>query len=87
MTVKELIEKLKELPQNAKVFHLWDGEPRTAINVVYESKNGSVITSDYKELCYSTSARPKNAPTSEEDRYWKTEESPEGHNGEDNWDY
>ena len=25
MTVKELIEKLKELPQDARVFHLWDG--------------------------------------------------------------
>lgn len=77
MIVKELIKELEKLPQNANVYHLWDGEPRTQINIVYESKNGSVITSDYNQNCYSTNARPKNAPTAEVDIYWKTQDYPE----------
>lgn len=87
MTVGELIERLKKLPQEARVFHLWDGEPRTAINVVYESKNGAVITSDYDQVCYSSSARPKDAPNSEDDRYWKTKSNPRGYTKEDDLDY
>lgn len=87
MIVKDLIEKLKELPQDARVFHLWDGEPRTAINVVYETKNGEVMTADYGQVCYSSSARPKDAPNSEEYRYWETQKDPKGYSSEDEWDY
>lgn len=87
MTVKELIKALEKLPKEARVFHLQDGEPRTAINVVYESKNGKVVTSDYGEVCYSSSARPKDAPTSEEDKYWETEKDPKGYNEDDEWNY
>ncbi|MBE7649145.1 hypothetical protein [Tenacibaculum finnmarkense] len=87
MTVKDLIEKLKELPQDARVFHLWDGEPRTAINVVYETKNGAVMTADYEQVCYSSSARPKEAPDSEKNSCWETEKKPQGYTAEDDWDY
>ena len=87
MTVKELIIELHKMPQDARVFHLWDGEPRTAINVVYETKNGMVMTSDYEQVCYSTDARPKEAPTSEENRYWKTPKNPKGYTDEDDWDF
>ena len=87
MTVKDLIEKLKELPQDAKVFHLWDGKPRTSINVVYETKSGAVMTAGYEQVCYSSSARPKDAPNSEEVRYWQTEKAPRGYTEEDEWDY
>ena len=76
MIVKDLIKKLKELPQDAEVFHLWDGEPRTAINVIYETKSGKVMTSDYDQYCYSSDARPKDAPNSEQDKYWKTKKDP-----------
>jgi hypothetical protein len=87
MTVKELIIELQKMPQEARVFHLWDGEPRTAINIVYETKNGRVMTSDYEMVCYSTDARPKDAPTSEEDRYWNTPENPKGYTNEYDWDF
>jgi hypothetical protein len=83
MTVKELIKELKKLPQDARVFHLWDGEPRTAINIVYKSKNGRIITSDFDMVCYPGSARPLDAPIEEEDRYWHTDKAPEGYNWED----
>lgn len=85
MTVRELITALQKMPQDARVFHLWDGEPRTAINVVYEANNGNVITSDFEEVCYSVSARPKGDSTAEEDEYWKTPSKPKGYQGE--WDY
>lgn len=87
MTVEELIIQLKKMPPKARVFHLWDGEPRTAINVVYETKNGCVMTADYEMVCYSTNARPKDAPTTEQDRYWKTKSDPNGYTPEDDWDY
>jgi hypothetical protein len=83
MTVKELIEELEKMPQEARVFHLWDGEPRTAINIVYESKNGRVITSDYSMVCYSDEARPKGAPTVSQDEYWHTDLEPSNYNQEE----
>lgn len=77
MTVKELIKQLEKMPQDARVYHLWDGEPRTAINVVYEAKAGKVITADYNQVCYSDNARPKNAPNNKINKYWITEAGPD----------
>jgi len=76
MTVLQLIEELTVLPPNAEVMHLWDGELRTCINVVYLAKNGDVVTADYREVCYTTECRPVNAPSSEENQFWHTEERP-----------
>lgn len=72
MIVKDLIKILSGMPQDKRVYHLWDGEPRTEINVIYESKDGKIITSGYGEVCYSTRARPKRAPNEEQVKYWKT---------------
>ena len=71
MKVRELIEALKQMPPNADVYHIWDGEPRTEINVVYKDRTGRVMTADTNMVCYSTDARPKGAPTEEENPYWK----------------
>jgi len=75
MKVKDLIIELQKMPQEAKVFHLWDGEPRTEINIVYKSKDGNVVTADFSEDCYSTSSRPEDAPSYEEQRHWQTPNS------------
>ena len=72
MKVKDLIEKLKEMPEDAEVFHLWDGAARTIINHVWLSRSGNVITADSGEVCYQTETRPIDAPTEREDRYWST---------------
>ncbi len=61
------------MPQDATVSVLFDGELRLDVNVVYESKGGEVVISDYDMVCYSTDSRPKDAPTEDEDRYWSTE--------------
>ena len=79
MTARELIARLQPLPQDAKVYHLWDGELRTEINVVYEAQNGSVVTADYGEVCYSSGARPIGTPSSKEEQFWKTEKRPDRH--------
>jgi hypothetical protein len=76
MKVKELIERLREMPQDARVLHLWDGAPKTEIQTIYLAKSGDVITSDYSMVCYRDEDRPVNAPTEEEDEYWETEKSP-----------
>ena len=77
MKVKDLIAALKEMPADAEVLHLWDGEPRTGIEYVWVSRGGNVITSDYGMVCYSTEDRPHDSPTSEENRYWRTPEADE----------
>lgn len=76
MKVSELIQQLQKMPQDASVFHLWDGEARTEINVVYQSKEGDVITADFDMACYSTGSRPINAPTSQEMMVWHTPPKP-----------
>lgn len=74
MKVRQLIEELKKMPQDADVFHLWDGAPRTEINVIYLARNGMVVTADNGEVCYGTNRRPHDAPTEEEHPYWCTPE-------------
>lgn len=71
MKVKELIEILKKMPMEAEIYHLWDGEPRTKINVVYESRIGNVITSDFGEYCYGEENKPVGA-----DDEWRIPEKP-----------
>ena len=51
MTARELIFRLSRLPDNARVYHLWDGEARTEIEFVWESKDGSIVTSDFAQHC------------------------------------
>lgn len=72
MKVNELITILLAMPQNAEIFHSWDGEARTGINVIWLARNGTVVTSDYGMHCYSTASRPLSAPTSYEEQYWKS---------------
>lgn len=72
MKVRDLITELEKMPQDSEVMHLWDGEPRTTIEMVYLSRGGAVITADFGEVCYSTEARPVDAPTEQEDKYWET---------------
>lgn len=77
MKAEQLIEALKDMPQDAEVWHLWDGEARTMIEHVWLSKDGKVITADSGEVCYSTDARPIDAPTALQSPYWKTQDEEE----------
>jgi hypothetical protein len=74
MTAKDLIALLAKMPPDARVFHLWDGGLRTEIEHVWLARSGVVATADDGEVCYDTEDRPMDAPTSEQDRYWKTPE-------------
>lgn len=76
MNVRDLIKALSAMPEDAEVWHLWDGECRTAIEHVWLARDGTVVTSDYSEVCYSTESRPTSAPTSEENYYWKSPADP-----------
>jgi len=77
MTAEQLIEELRKMPKDAKVLHLWDGAPRTEIQIVYLSREGDVVTSDYGQECYHEECRPVGSPTEAEDKYWRTAENPE----------
>lgn len=58
MRVNELIGILQTMPEEAEVFHLWDGEARTEIIKVWFSHSGCVITADDEEECYSLDTCP-----------------------------
>lgn len=70
MTVGQVIEALKKMPPDADVLHLWDGEARTSIEVIWLAKAGYVVTSDLEHVCYSTEARPEGAPDNKEAPDW-----------------
>lgn len=78
MKVSRLIELLQTMPPEAEVFHLWDGELRTAINHVWLTRGGDVATADNDEVCYTTESRPVDAPTSEQDPYWHSPKKSRG---------
>lgn len=46
MIVSELVEVLRFMPQDANIFYCWDGEARSPLDVVYESRKGDVIFAD-----------------------------------------
>lgn len=72
MKVSKLIERLQQMPPDADVFHLWDGELRTAIEHVWLSRDGVVGTADFNQVLYTGDSRPIDAPTEQENRYWST---------------
>jgi len=72
MIVSELIEKLKQMNQEAEIRHLWDGELYTSIDHVYMGKTGICVTAGEGQVAYSDDGRPIDAPSAKEDRYWKT---------------
>ncbi len=76
MKVSQLISILQSLPQDATVWHLWDGEARTEINHVWLGRGGAVITADCDHVAYSTCDRPFDAPDENEEPSWRTPETP-----------
>lgn len=76
MIVSQLIEYLRKMPQDAEVFHIWDGAARTGIEHVFVSKSGNVMTSDNNQVVYADEDRPLDAPSEKEEPYWYTNEIP-----------
>ena len=72
MKVRELREKLKSMPQDAEVVHIWDGAARTYIEVVYLANNGDVATADFRQVVYEDEDRPIGAPTTKDVLHWRT---------------
>jgi hypothetical protein len=61
MKVKELINKLKGMPQDADVWQLWHGDARSEIKLVWLSRDGRVMASDTNEICQTDEVRPAGA--------------------------
>lgn len=72
MRVRELIARLEEMPEDAEVKHVWDGEARTDIEFVWLSKKGDVITIDTSEPVYSNHNLPKGLDVAGHVRTWYT---------------
>lgn len=75
MKVKDLIAALSVMPLDAEVWHLWDGHPYTAIELVWLARSGDVVTADYGMVCYEDLARPLDAPSAGTDKYWETQQA------------
>lgn len=52
MSVKELIEALSALPQDAYVTYVWDGSARGNADVCYLSKDGEVLLASKGDALY-----------------------------------
>ena len=71
MKVSDIIEKLKTLPQDAEMGHLWDGAVRSNVDCVYLAKSGMVVGAPEYQSAYYDEDRPKDAPSEDEDPYYK----------------
>lgn len=71
MTIKEIIEVLKTMPQDAQMGHLWDGAVRSMVDGIYLSQSGVVVGAPEGEPAYNDEDRPVGAPNENEDRYFK----------------
>lgn len=60
MKVKELIQYLELMDQDANVKIIYDGEPRLDVNVVYKARCEDVMLTDIGEIVYSIESRPEN---------------------------
>lgn len=70
MLVSELIEKLAEMPQDARIGTVWDGGVRGDPDRIWLAQNGVVCIGHDDDVVYSTEDRPVGAPTAEEHGYW-----------------
>ena len=70
MTVAELIEALRGMPDDATVEALYDNFCHMNIDNVWLGRAGIVLLVGGGELVKYTEDRPINAPTKEEDRDW-----------------
>ena len=72
MKVRNLINSLQGLPQDADVWIIYDGEARIEADVVFVARSGNVMLTDTNQPVYSSESRPVSAPTEEQNLYWKT---------------
>ena len=72
MNVQQLIEKLKQMPPDSKVFMVYDGGARGAIEQVWVARSGGVLLAVNDDVVYSDRDRPFDAPSEYEEKYWST---------------
>lgn len=71
MKVKDALKLLSQMPPDAELRYLWDGEARSVVRHVWMARNGDVILADQDEPVQVVDERPANAP-GEEDSSWST---------------
>jgi hypothetical protein len=74
--VSKLVELLKTMPQDAEVWHVWDGAARTKIELVWLANSGNVITADFDESVYSEESWPIGTAPERGWRFYHTPPDP-----------
>jgi len=78
MNAQQLIEALKQLPQEVEVGCVWDGGIRTDVRHVWLTRDGKHIAlADYDALVLSDWERPVDAPDENSEEYWHAPSAPE----------
>lgn len=70
MTAAQLIAELQKMPQDAEVWHLWDGCLRSPIDAVWLSRGGVIGTGAFGEYCSNDRDRPFDAPSRDVLPHW-----------------
>lgn len=70
LTIKEIIDILKTMPQDAEMGCLWDGACRSTVDGIYLAKSGVVVGAPYEEPAYYDEDRPEGAPLEKDDPYY-----------------
>lgn len=78
ITVAQLIVKLQAMPQDAKVFAIYDGFCSVDPDHVWVTRKGHVVMIDANAPCYHDSDRPPWAPLEKDESNWYTPELPSG---------
>jgi hypothetical protein len=76
VTVGQLIAKLQQMPQDAKVWAIYDGFCSVDPEHVWLSRGGYVVMVDANSPVYHEDARPEWAPHERDESNWHTPEVP-----------
>lgn len=76
MRVRELIALLQQMPPNLPVTMHWDGEPRSNVEAVWETKGGTVSLGWLTEPVYSDEGRSLEADSEKPGIYIQVEDMP-----------
>lgn len=71
MRVRELIEALRGMPQDADVWYLYDGAARGSADVCYLARSGEVMLGFEEAVVYYDEDRPADAPSVADAPYWQ----------------
>lgn len=76
MNAKELRKLLENLPDDANVKALWDGEVRSQVRHVWITRDGDIVLADQNQDVFHAADYPKDIPVTQTFRTASVEKEP-----------